>query len=410
MLRNKRIILALTGGIALYKWCTVVRSLTKLGADVRIAMTENATRFVTPVTFEALSGRPVALTEWAPGPDGAMPHIDLTRGADLLVVGPATANTIAKAAHGIADDLVSTLIAARRCTTAVVPAMNVEMWTHPANQRNVELLRSDGFLFFGPAQGEQACGDVGAGRMIEPEEIVERIRGVFMPKMLRGRRVVLTAGPTFEAIDAVRGITNRSSGQQGFALARAMRDAGAEVTVVAGPVSVAAPPGVKVRRVTSACEMHDAVHAALDEKKTDLFVGVAAVADWRPRTTLDGKIKKTADAACGPVLEWVENPDILRSVSERPDAPITIGFAAECTDEEAYAREKCIRKGCAFVVANNAKTAPGSDTNRILIVTPEKTEAFDPMSKDDAARIIVERAADLLTKHCAASLHSNGPC
>lgn len=409
MLRNKRIILALTGGIALYKWCAVVRGLVKAGADVRIAMTENATRFVTPVTFEALSGHPVALTEWAPGPEGAMPHIELTRGADLLVVGPATANILAKAAHGIADDLVSTLIAARRCTTAVVPAMNVEMWTHPANQRNVRALREDGFLFFGPSQGSQACGDVGEGRMIEPDEILERIAGAFVEKTLVGRRVVMTAGPTFEAIDAVRGITNRSSGRQGFALARAFRDAGAEVIVVAGPVSVAPPPGVDVRRVTSALDMKAAVDAALDEAQADIFVGVAAVADWRPEVAVDGKIKKKdlkaqadgktetpAPLALGPQIRWVENPDILQGVAERSDAPLTIGFAAECVDAENYAREKCRRKGCAFVVANDARTAPQANENRILVVTPDETVAFGPATKDDIARFIVRRAAAAL--------------
>lgn len=398
MLRNKKIILALTGGIALYKWCTVVRRLIGMGADVRIAMTENAARFVTPVTFEALSGRPVALTEWAPSPEGAMPHIELTRDADLLVVGPATANIIAKAAHGIADDLVSTLIAARRCPTAVVPAMNVEMWTHPANQRNVEALRKDGFFFFGPAKGEQACGDVGAGRMIEPEEIVERIAGAFAPKRLAGRRVVMTAGPTYEAIDAVRGITNRSSGRQGFALARALRDAGAEVVVVAGPVSISPPPGMEVRRVTSAREMHDAVHAALDEAKTDLFFGVAAVADWRPASAVEGKIKKGEAAKTGPVLEWVENPDILKSVAERADAPLSIGFAAECVDVEAHARSKCLRKGCAFIVANDAKLAPQSDVNRVLVVTPGETVAFGPAGKDEVGAFIAERAAAALAR------------
>lgn len=411
MLRNKRIILALTGGIALYKWCAVVRGLVKAGAVVRIAMTENATRFVTPVTFEALSGHPVALTEWAAGPEGAMPHIELTRDANLLVVGPATANILAKAAHGIADDLVSTLIAARRCPTAVVPAMNVEMWTHPANQRNVKTLKDDGFLFFGPAQGSQACGDVGEGRMIEPEEILERIAGAFVEKTLTGRRVVMTAGPTYEAIDAVRGITNRSSGRQGFALARAFRDAGAEVVVVAGPVTVVPPPGVEVRSVTSALEMKAAVDEALNEKPAHIFAGVAAVADWRPEAAVDGKIKKkdlkseeqadgkteeVAKSPMGPQLRWVENPDILQGVAARRDVPVTVGFAAECADVEAYAREKCRRKGCAFVVANDARTAPQANENRVLIVTPSETVAYGPATKDDVARFIVARAAAAL--------------
>ncbi len=397
MLHGKRITVAATGGIALYKVCEVVRGLVRLGADVRVAMTENAARFVSPTTFEALSGHPVHLTEWLPGAEGAMPHIELTRGADLLLVAPATANTLAKAAMGIADNLVSSLIAAHRCPTVFVPAMNVNMWRNPANQRNVAMLRKAGFHFIGPDHGFQACGDTGAGRMTEPAGILDLVPDLFEEKLLKGRRVVVTAGPTYEAIDAVRGLTNRSSGLQGFSIARAARAAGAEVTLVAGPVRLGGPEGVRRIDVVSARDMLEAVRRVCEEAPADLFIGVAAVADWRPEAVEAGKIKKHPGE--GPTIgavRWVENPDILASVAAFPNAPLTIGFAAECDGIEAYAREKCRRKGAAFIVANDARMALDSDRNRVLIVSEEGTEAVGPSGKLEIARHIVARAAEAL--------------
>lgn len=393
MLENRKITVAVTGGIAAYKACEVVRGLKKLGADVRVAMTENATRFVGPVTFEALSGHPVATTEWKRTPDGAMPHIDLNLHADLILVVPATANILAKAARGIADDLVSALVLAHRAKIAFVPAMNCHMWRNPATQRNIEDLRRDGAVFFGPDTGWQACGDTGEGRMMEPAAILDLMPGLFSEKPLSGRRVLLTAGPTYEPIDDVRGITNRSSGRQGFALARAARDLGAEVTVVAGPVTVPYPAGVRILPVVTAEEMLAAVEDELDRLPYDLFIGVAAVADWRVANRLDGKWKKEAGL---PALALETNPDILATVGHRDGGPVTIGFAAEASDlvENAYA--KLAKKGAAMIVANLARDALGSDENRVLIVTDAEVDEVGPAGKDEIARKILYHAVDLL--------------
>ena len=363
-------------------------------------MTEQATKFVTPLTFEALTGHPVLTTEWLPGPLGPMPHIELNRESDLLLVMPATANLIAKAARGIADDLASTLICARKTPIAFVPAMNVAMWRNPATRRNVEFLRREGAYFFGPAQGLQACGDTGAGRMFEPAEVVDMLEMTFSPKLLAGRRVLITAGPTYEAIDPVRGVTNRSSGTQGFAIARAARNFGADVTLVAGPTSLDEPMGVKRIDVVSAREMDEAVQIELDRERFDLFVGVAAVADWRPGAFSDRKIKK--DSVGGMLLSdlnWVENPDILSRVGERPDKPLTIGFAAETAEGvslTAYAREKCFRKHAAFIVANDARKALESKSNCIQLVSLTESIPFGPADKFDCAQFILTEAAKRL--------------
>lgn len=403
LLNGKRITLALTGGIALYKICDVVRGLRRLGADVKVAMTEHAAEFVTPLTFEALSGHPVALTEWQPTPDGTMPHIDLTRGADLLLVAPATANILAKAARGIADDLVSTLIAARRCPIVFVPAMNVNMWRNAPNRRNVEILREAGARFIGPVAGAQACGDEGEGRMTEPADILDRLEGIFAEPVLAGRRVLVTAGPTFEALDAVRGITNRSSGRQGWDLARAARDAGAEVTLVAGPTALRTPEGVRRIDVVSALEMHATVLGELERSSSeghpyDLFFGVAAVADWRPADHFAGKWKKGASPE-DPYrnVRWVQNPDILADVARSPFAPqAVVGFAAECESLEAYAHEKLERKGARLIIANDVREAAGSAENRILIVSKDATQAFGPAPKRVVAEAVVKAAAAVL--------------
>ena len=390
----RSVTLAVTGGIAAYKCCELVRGLKKAGIDVRVAMTEHATAFVGPVTFEALTGHPVALTEWAPGPQGSMPHIELNRSSDLLIVMPATANIIAKAARGIADDLVSTMIAARRQPVLFVPAMNRFMWENPANLRNVEQLRRDGALFAGPACGFQACGDVGAGRMIEPSEVLDLLPGLLSPKLLAGRRMIVTAGPTFEPIDDVRGITNRSSGLQGFEIARAARDAGADVTLISGPVTLSTPFGVSRIDVTTAAEMLDAVENILTPSGADVFVGVAAVADWRVANAVHGKMKKTDGRL--PELRFEENPDILRTIGERTDVRIKVGFAAEAENLESYARGKCLSKHADLIVGNVARSAIGSPDNSVLFVTPDKTEAYGPASKREVAIELVSRIANLI--------------
>lgn len=403
MLQGKRITLIVSGGIAAFKSCETARALMRAGARVRAVLTAHAAQFVTPLTFEALTGEPALTTEWPAAPGGRlagsdpMPHITLARESDLILVMPATANILAKAAHGIADDLASTLIVARRSPIAFVPAMNIAMWRSPATVRNAQTLREDGALLLGPAEGLQACGDSGAGRMLEPHEVVECLEGFFAPKLLAGKKVLITAGPTYEAIDPVRGITNRSSGQQGFALARAARDFGAEVTLIAGPVGLETPAGVKRIDVVSARDMDEAVQSELDRAHCDLFIGVAAVADWRPAAVSDRKIKK--DAVGHVALEdlaWVENPDILARVGERPGHPLTIGFAAETaegTNLTAYAREKCMRKHAAFIVANDARSALGSGKNAIRLVSLSEDIPFGPASKLDCACFILAEAA-----------------
>lgn len=390
----RHVTLAVTGGIAAYKSCDFVRLLKKAGIDVHVAMTEHATAFVGPITFEALTGHPVALTEWTPSANGSMPHIALNQDCDLLVVMPATANILAKAANGIADDLVSTLILARRQPVLFVPAMNRFMWGNPATQRNVEQLKADGALFAGPACGYQACGDNGAGRMIEPTEVMDLLPGLLSPKTLEGRRVVLTAGPTFEPIDDVRGITNRSSGRQGFEIARAARDAGADVTLIAGPTALPTPYGIKRINTVTARDMLDAVTKTLDTEGADIFIGVAAVADWRVANAKEGKMKKIDGHL--PELQFEENPDILRTVGERTDVLVKIGFAAEATNLENYARGKCTSKHADLIVGNIARQALGSDQNDVLFVTPENAEAFGPADKHLVAKEIIRRAALIL--------------
>ena len=391
-LQSKRVTVLVTGGIAAYKTCEFVRLLVKHGADVRVSMTEHATHFVGTVTFEALTGHPVLLTEWA-GTDGTIPHIELNRDCDLLVVMPASANILAKAACGIADDLVSSTILARRSPVLFVPAMNMYMWRNPATQRNVATLKGDGCLFAGPAEGYQACGDTGEGRMMEPVDVFDLVTGIFQEKPLAGRHVVVTAGPTYEAIDDVRGITNLSSGRQGYAVARAARNAGARVTLVSGPVSLRTPALVKRLDVVSAADMHRTVMETLDADPADLFIAVAAVADWQVEK-VEGKIKKEKGEI--PQLAFSENPDILADVAARGDVAVTVGFAAEAEKLEDYARRKCVKKGCRLVVGNLAKDALGSDKNSVLFVTPESAEAFGPAPKARVADEIIARAVRLL--------------
>ncbi|MFP4834321.1 bifunctional phosphopantothenoylcysteine decarboxylase/phosphopantothenate--cysteine ligase CoaBC, partial [Paraburkholderia sp. BR10879] len=331
----------MTGGIACYKIAELTRLLTKAGATVQIVMTEAATQFITPVTMQALSGRPVYTSQWDGRVPNNMAHIDLSREADAIVIAPASTDFLAKLAHGFADDLLSTLCVARDCPLLVVPAMNRQMWQNPATQRNVAQLRADGIETLGPDSGPQACGEIGDGRMLEPEAVYEAIVSFFAPKVLAGRKLLITAGPTFEPLDPVRGITNRSSGKMGFALARAAQQAGAEVHLVAGPVALETPWGVYREDVQTAQQMYDAVMRAATD--ADVFIGVAAVADWRVDHVAEHKIKKTAEHRM-PTFTFVENPDILASVAALPNPPYCVGFAAESGDLDVHGEEKRARK------------------------------------------------------------------
>ena len=398
-LAGKSILLGMTGGIAAYKVCELVRRLRDEGAAVQVVMSANAQHFVTATTMQALSGRPVATDQW--GAEGArvpnaMPHIDLVREADLMLVAPASANFLAKSAHGLADDLLGTLVLARDCPLLVAPAMNVEMWTAPATQRNVAQLAADGVTILGPASGAQACGEVGSGRMLEPEELLAEILAHFQPKLLAGRRVLVTAGPTFEPIDPVRGITNLSSGKQGYALARAAREAGAEVVLVSGPTALPAPHGVRRVEVTAARDMLAAVEAELPG--IDVFVAVAAVADWHVANASSTKLKKAAGAP-PPALEFAANPDILATVAARADAPYCVGFAAESDAVLEHARAKRLAKRIPLIVANRAQDALGADEAELTLIDAAGETRLPAASKLVQARRLIAEVAKRLAGH-----------
>ena len=387
----RRIVLGITGGVAAYKAAELARLLMKDGTEVQVVMTESAGRFVSPATFQALTGRPVFTDMWDGRVGNAMGHIEISRPAQAIVVAPATANFIAKLAHGLADDLLSTLCLARECPLLIAPAMNRQMWENAATQRNVALLARDGVRFAGPAAGEQACGETGMGRMLEPPQIAEEIGALLSPQLLAGKHVLITAGPTFEPIDAVRGITNRSSGKMGYALARAALDAGAQVTLVSGPVSLDAPSGAKVTRVTTAGEMFDAVkrHVA----QADIYIGVAAVADYHAARPNEHKIKKTDR---GMKVDLVPNPDILAWVASRPKPPFTVGFAAESRNLDAYADEKRKRKKVRVMVANLAQDAIGADENEVTLLDDAGLHRLARAPKTEVARQIVAHVAQLI--------------
>ena len=391
-LSGKRITLGVTGGIAAYKAAELVRQLIKLGATVKVAMTEAATRFVTPVTFQALSGNPVFCDQWDARMANNMPHIELSRDADLILVAPASADFLAKVAHGLADDLLSTLVLARNCPLLTAPAMNLQMWSNPATQRNITTLRSDGITLLGPASGEQACGETGLGRMIEPEEIVEDVVAFFQPKHLAGKHVLMTAGPTFEAIDPVRVITNLSSGKMGFALARAAREAGAEVTLICGPVSQPTPRGITRINVTGAQQMHDEVIRRAAGQ--DIFIGVAAVADYRPAAPSTQKIKK--DGSTPPHIDLVQNPDILAEVAALREPPFCVGFAAESQNLAAYAQKKRLAKKIPLIVGNLIQDGFGGDSNKLALFDDTGETRLPPASKIELARALVAHIAKLL--------------
>lgn len=383
-----RVVLGVTGGIAAYKAAELARLFVKAGVAVDVVMTEAATRFVTPTTFQALTGRPVATDLWASGASNAMDHIAISRGAGGIVVAPASADFLAKLAHGHADDLLSTLCLARECPLLVAPAMNVQMWSNAATRRNVAQLAADGVAILGPASGDQACGEFGDGRMLEAQQIFDAVVASRMPKVLAGKRVLLTAGSTFEAIDPVRGITNTSSGKMGFALARAAAEAGARVTLVAGPTALATPAGVERIDVVSAAQMADAVFARVDD--SDVFVAVAAVADYRPAQVHAQKVKKKSEPMS---IALEPTVDILATVAARANAPFCVGFAAESHDVAKLGEEKRRRKKLAMLVANRAQDAMGADDNEVTILDDDGAHALPRMDKLALARRLVGEIA-----------------
>ena len=393
-LKGKKILLGMTGGIAAYKAAELARVLGRAGCDVRVAMTEAATRFVTPVTMQALTGQTVWTDLWDPRIPDNMSHIELSRDRDLILVAPASADFLAKAANGLADDLLSTLVLARRCGLMLAPAMNVEMWDNPATQRNLRRLREDGVAFAGPTAGDQACGEVGMGRMMEPAAIAAEVEAFFQPKALSGRRVLVTAGPTEEKIDPVRVITNSSSGKMGYAVARAAREAGAQVTLVSGPVALEAPAGVERVNVRSAGQMFDAVKAAV--RGQDIFISVAAVADWKLKKSFDKKIKKINGRS--PVFEFEENPDILAWVAAQKNAPFCVGFAAESENVAANAQRKRLKKGVPLIAANRAQDALGADDNALTLYDERGRHSLGRGPKLDQARKLVAHVAGMLKK------------
>ena len=394
-LKGKRIVLGLTGGVACYKAAELCRALVKQGASVQVVMSEAATHFIGAVTMQAVSGQPVFLDQWDARMANNMAHIDLTRNADAILIAPCSADFMRKLAHGAADDLLSLLCVARprHVPLHVAPAMNVEMWENPATRRNVAQLIEDGICLFGPGCGAQACGETGLGRMLEAEELVEELIASFQHKVLAGRRVLITAGPTFEPIDPVRGITNLSSGKMGYALARAAREAGAEVTLVSGPVSLATPHGVRRIDVLTAQQMHDAVIAGVDGQH--VFIGVAAVADWRVVNASDQKLKKTADGA-PPQLEFAQNADILAAVANKVSLsgwPYCVGFAAESEHLEQYGAAKREKKGIPLLVGNIGHQTFGQDENTVILFDESGQTVLERASKLTLARQLVSEIA-----------------
>jgi phosphopantothenoylcysteine decarboxylase/phosphopantothenate--cysteine ligase len=390
-LQGKKIVLGLSGGVACYKAAELCRALIKEGAQVQVVMTDAATHFIGPVTMQALSGNTVWLDQWDARMQNNMAHIDLTRGADAVLVAPCSADFIRKLAHGACDDLLSTLCVARPggVPLLVAPAMNVEMWQNPATQRNVATLRADGIGIFGPGAGEQACGETGLGRMLEPEQLLEELIASFQHKILAGKRVLITAGPTFEAIDPVRGITNLSSGKMGYAIARAAREAGAEVTLVSGPTALATPHGVRRIDVLSAQQMHDAVMAGVEGQH--VFIAVAAVADWRVANASDQKLKKQEGGA-PPQLEFAQNADILASVAATTSLsgwPYCVGFAAESENLVEYGAAKRERKGIPLLVGNIGHHTFGQDDNAIVLFDEQGHTVLPRADKLTLARQLV---------------------
>ncbi|MDH3636888.1 MAG: bifunctional phosphopantothenoylcysteine decarboxylase/phosphopantothenate--cysteine ligase CoaBC [Gammaproteobacteria bacterium] len=391
-LANKQILVGITGGIAAYKSADLVRRLLEAGARVRVAMTRNATRFITPLTLQAVSGESVHVDLLDTEAESGMGHIDLARWADHVIIAPASANFLARLAHGMADDLLTTLCLATTADLFVAPAMNRQMWANPATQANLELLESRGIRSLGPGEGSQACGETGPGRMLEPTELVDAISQALGPGRLAGVRMVITAGPTVEAIDPVRAVTNHSSGKMGYAVAQAAVDAGAETTLISGPTHLAPPAGAHRICVTSALEMRAAAIDAI--ANCDVFCGVAAVADYRPADPGKQKMKKDADQI---EIRMIKNPDIISEIAQHDSRPFTVGFAAETQELEKLAREKLVRKRLDMVIANRVGVPGvgfGSDDNAVIIIDRHGSRELAALPKSKLARVLIEEIAD----------------
>jgi phosphopantothenoylcysteine decarboxylase/phosphopantothenate--cysteine ligase len=389
--QRKRIVLGLTGGIAVYKAAELARLLVKQDFEIQVAMTEAACHFITPATMQALTGRPVLVNQWDAAENG-MAHIHASRAANVIVIAPATANFLAKLAHGLADDMLSTLCLARDCPLLVAPAMNKQMWSNAATQRNVGQLIADGVRVMGPESGAQACGEEGMGRMLEAEQLAQDIAAFLQPKRLSGKKILVTAGPTYEAIDAVRGITNRSSGKMGYAITQAALELGAEVTLVSGPTALAKPFGAQCADVQSAAQMFEAVKQHVSS--CDIFISVAAVADYRVSKPAEQKIKKGTDNL---MLELVPNPDILAYVAALPNPPFCVGFAAESENLAEYAEQKRRKKKLPLLVGNLAQHAIGSDDNELILFDDSGSHILPRSDKLTLARKLMLHIAQRYT-------------
>jgi len=391
---GKRILLGITGGIAAYKAAELTRLFVKAGADVQVVMTEAACRFVTPTTLQGLSGKPVFTDMWDTRVPDGMGHIELSRDRDVIVIAPATTDFLAKLADGYGNDLLSALCLARRAPLAVAPAMNVEMWQNAATQRNVERLRADGVVFLGPVEGDHADREGGMGRMVEPEDIFREVSALLGPKVLAGKKVLVTAGPTYEPIDTVRGITNLSSGKMGYAVAQAAAEAGAAVMLVSGQTALPTPAGVERIDVTTAREMHDAVMARAN--KSDVFIAVAAVSDYHAADPKSQKIKRGNGNIS---IELAPNPDVLAEVAALSKPPFCVGFAAESEDVEANARVKRAQKNIPLIAANRAQDAFGRDTNALTLIDAQGEHRLASAPKIVLARQLIEHITKMLPRH-----------
>lgn len=391
MQNKKSIVLGITGGIAAYKAAELVRLLVKNNIDVQVVMTQAACQFISTVTMQALSGKPVFTDMWDASIPNGMPHIELSRAADAIVIAPASADFIAKLVHGRADDLLSTLCLARDCDLLVAPAMNKQMWENPATQRNIAQLVSDGISILGPDSGEQACGEVGLGRMLEAEDLHYLIAAHLQPKRLKGKKILITAGATLEMIDPVRAITNLSSGKMGYAIAQAAFEMGADVTLVSGATALSPPIGVRNIAAISAGAMYQSVMQNIANQ--DIFIGVAAVADYSPVNSQSQKIKKSEQSL---TLELKPNKDILAEVASLPNPPFCVGFAAETENLLAFAEAKRQKKKLPLIVANLTSDAMGSDTNKVILLDNNGTHPLEPAAKIEVARSLLKHVADML--------------
>lgn len=389
----RKLLLGITGGIAAYKAAEFVRLLVKQGIDVQVVMTQAACHFITPVTMQALSGKRVFTDMWDESIANGMPHIELSRQTDAILIAPASADFMAKLVHGGADDLLSTLCLARECPLLVAPAMNRQMWENPATQRNITQLQQDGILILGPDSGEQACGETGMGRMLEPEQLLSMLGAATRPKLLAGKKVLITAGPTLEMIDPVRAITNLSSGKMGYSIAEAAWQAGAAVTLVSGPTALTPPAGAKLIRTTSAGEMHDAVMA--QAASHDIFISVAAVADYKPANASAHKLKKSEHKL---TLELLPNQDILAKVAGLPQPPFCVGFAAESEHLLEYANAKRQRKQLPLIVANLVHESMGKDAARLTLIDDQGSHPLPEASKSELAHMLLQHIAGMLQR------------